>query len=141
LKDGLTVTIFVKFGSVFKSLLRRYERLKLQIIFNLAPKLPSSKDKDFLKKKTYGKTPGYLTKIKNEIQDEYNLVKEMQIEEQNEKDKQKMLMPEEERAELIAALKRKWEQLHLQYQRETHHNKLDTLGKKNRKENLEKEMD
>lgn len=141
MKDGLTVTIFVKFGSVFKSLLRRYERLKLQIIFNLAPKLPSSKDKDFLKKKTYGKTPGYLTKIKNEIQDEYNLVKEMQIEEQNEKDKQKMLMPEEERAELIAALKRKWEQLHLQYQRETHHNKLDTLGKKNRKENLEKEMD
>jgi len=141
LKDGLTVTIFVKFGSVFKSLLRRYGRLKLQIIFNLAPKLPSSKDKDFLKKKTYGKTPGYLTKIKNEIQDEYNLVKEMQIEEQNEKDKQKMLMPEEERAELIAALKRKWEQLHLQYQRETHHNKLDTLGKKNRKENLEKEMD
>ena len=141
MKDGLTVTIFVKFGSVFKSLLRRYGQLKLQIIFNLAPKLPSSKDKDFLKKKTYGKTPGYLTKIKNEIQDEYNLVKEMQIEEQNEKDKQKMLMPEEERAELIAALKRKWEQLHLQYQRETHHNKLDTLGKKNRKENLEKEMD
>ena len=81
----MTVTIFVKFGSVFKSLLRRYGRLKLQIIFNLAPKLPSSKDKDFLKKKTYGKTPGYLTKIKNEIQDEYNLVKEMQIEEQNEK--------------------------------------------------------
>jgi hypothetical protein len=56
-----------------------------------------------------------LTKIKNEIQDEYNLVKEMQIEEQNEKDKQKMLMPEEERQELIAALKRKWEELHLKY--------------------------
>jgi hypothetical protein len=39
-----------------------------------------------LKKKHYGKTPGYLTKIKNEIQDEYNLVREMQIEEQNERD-------------------------------------------------------
>lgn len=52
-----------------------------------------------------------------------------------------MLMPEEERQELIAALKRKWEQLHLQYQRETHHSKLDTLGKKNRKETLEKELD
>ena len=94
-----------------------------------------------LKKKTYGKTPGYLTKIKNEIEDEYNLVREMQIEEQNERDKQKMLMPEEERQELIAALKRKWESLHLQYQKETHHGKLDTLGKKNRKENLEKELD
>jgi len=68
-----------------------------------------------LKKNTYGKTPGYLTKIKNEIEDEYNLVREMQIEEQNERDQQKMLMPEEERQELISALKRKWESLHLQY--------------------------
>lgn len=111
------------------------------LLILIAPKLPANKDKDFLKKKTYGKTPGYLTKIKNEIQDEYNLVKEMQQDEQNERDRQKMLMPEEERQELIAALKRKWEQLHLQYQKETHHNKLDTLGKKNRKENLEKELD
>lgn len=111
------------------------------LLILIAPKLPANKDKDFLKKKTYGKTPGYLTKIKNEIQDEYNLVKEMQQDEQNERDRQKMLMREEERQELIAALKRKWEQLHLQYQKETHHNKLDTLGKKNRKENLEKELD
>lgn len=50
-------------------------------------------------------------------------------------------MPEEERQELIAALKKKWEVLHLDYQRESHHANLDTLGKKNRKENLEKEMD
>jgi len=56
--------------------------------------------------------PKYVTKIKNEIEDEYNLVREMQIEEQNERDKQKMLMPEEERSELIAALKKKWEVLH-----------------------------
>ena len=107
----------------------------------LAPKLPVSKDKDYLKKKTYGKTPQYLTKIKNEIEDEYNLVREMQIEEQNERDRQKFLMPEEERQELIAALKKKWETLHQDFQRESHHKQLDTLGKKNRKETLEKEMD
>lgn len=46
-----------------------------------APKLPAQKDKDMLKKKTYGKVPKYVTKIKNEIEDEYNLVREMQIEE------------------------------------------------------------
>ena len=62
-----------------------------------APKLPANKEKDFLKKQTYGKVPKYVTKIKTEIEDEYNLVREMQIEEQNERDKQKMLMPEEER--------------------------------------------
>ena len=48
---------------------------------NLAPKLPGAKDKDYLKKKNYGKVPKYVTKIKGEIEDEYNLVREMQIEE------------------------------------------------------------
>ena len=62
-----------------------------------APKLPATKEKDMLKKKTYGQVPKYVTKIKNEIEDEYNLIREMQIEEQNERDRQKMLMPEEER--------------------------------------------
>jgi len=80
-----------------------------------APKLPGNKDKDYLKKKTYGKTPKYLTNIKNEIEDEYNLVREMQIEEQAEEDRRKYLMPEEERSELIAALKKKWEVLHIEY--------------------------
>jgi len=40
-----------------------------------------------LKKKNYGKTPGFLQKIKKEIEDEYQLVREMQIEEENERDK------------------------------------------------------
>jgi len=80
-----------------------------------APKLAGNKDKDFLKKKNYGKTPAYLTNIKNEIEDEYNLVREMQIEEQAEEDRRKYLMPEAERNDLIAALKKKWEVLHIEY--------------------------
>ena len=39
--------------------------------YGIAPKMPANKDKDFLKKKTYGKVPQYLEKIKNEINDEY----------------------------------------------------------------------
>lgn len=46
-----------------------------------APKLPQNNQKDYLKKKSYGQVPKYMTKIKNEIEDEYNLVREMQIEE------------------------------------------------------------
>lgn len=106
-----------------------------------APKLPAQKDQDFLKKKTYGQVPKYVNKIKAEIEDEYNLVREMQIEEQNEKDRQRMLMPEEERQELIAALKKKWDQLMRKYQQESHHGKMSTIGKKGRKEVLEAEMD
>lgn len=52
-----------------------------------------------------------------------------------------MLMPEEERAELIAALKKKWEALHHEFQKISHHGKLDTLGKRMKKEQLEKDMD
>ena len=37
----------------------------------LAPKLPENKEKDFLKKNTYGKVPKYMEKLKKEIEDEY----------------------------------------------------------------------
>lgn len=106
----------------------------------IAPKLPANKDKDFLKKKTYGKVPQYLEKIKKEIDDEYQLVREMQIEEENERDRQKFVLPEDERQQLIAALKKKWEIVHKEYQEITHIQKIDTIGKKNKKENCEKEL-
>jgi len=93
-----------------------------------------------LKKKTYGKVPQFLQKIKREIEDEYQLVREMQIEEENERDRQKFLLDEQERNELIAALKKKWEVVHKEYQTLTHKGKLDTLGIKNKKESCEKEL-
>mmetsp|Transcript_11224 Transcript_11224/g.18895 ORF Transcript_11224/g.18895 Transcript_11224/m.18895 type:complete len:100 (-) Transcript_11224:334-633(-) len=52
-----------------------------------APKLPQNKDKDYLKKRNYGKVPKYLQKIKGEIEDEYQLVREMQIEEEADMDR------------------------------------------------------
>ena len=60
----------------FKKILMN-QPLHLFYCTSAAPKLPGNKDKDYLKKKTYGKTPKYLTNIKNEIEDEYNLVREM----------------------------------------------------------------
>ena len=51
------------------------------ILTEIAPKLPAPREQDMLKKRTYGKIPKYVTKIKQEIEDEYNLVREMQIEE------------------------------------------------------------
>ena len=43
------------------------------------------------------------------------MVKEMQIEEDLEKEKQKYLLPENEKKELIDALKKKWEIVHKEY--------------------------
>ena len=81
-----------------------------------------------------------MQKIKNEIEDEYQLVREMQIEEENERDKEKFLMNDDERKELINALKKKWEVVHHEYQTLTHKSKFDTLGIKNKKEDCEREL-
>lgn len=96
-------------------LLKTFLQVPIQILTYLAPKLPTNKDSDMLKKKNYGKVPRFMEKIKNEIEDEYQLVREMQIEEENERDKQKFLLPDDERKELIAALKKKWEIVHREY--------------------------
>ena len=84
-----------------------------------------NKDKDYLKKKNYGKVPRFVEKIKKEIEDEYQLVREMQIEEQEEQDRRKyrrpflifarFLLSDEERNELISALKKKWEVVHQEF--------------------------
>jgi hypothetical protein len=50
------------------------------------------------------------------------------------------LLPDQERNELIAALKKKWEIVHRDYQTLTHKGKLDTLGIKNKKEGCEREL-
>lgn len=80
-----------------------------------APNVPQAQGRDYLKKKNYGRVPKYLQKIKQEIEDEYQLVREMQIEEEADMDRQKFLMDETEKAELIAALKKKWEVTHKEY--------------------------
>ena len=65
----------------------------------------------------------------------------MQIEEENERDKQKFLLQDTERQELIAALKKKWDIVHKQYQEITHIQKIDTIGLRKKKEGCEKELE
>jgi len=67
------------------------------------------------------------------------MVREMQIEDEAELDRQKFLMNEEEKHELIAALKKKWEVVHKEYQTLTHKEK-DTLRLKVKFERCEQEL-
>lgn len=85
--------------------------------------------------------PKYLTKIKKEIDEEYQIVKEMQTQEEEMKEKERYLIPDEERKLLIDSLKKKWDILHHEYQGIiTRVSKTNPLGLKTMKENLEKEM-
>ena len=94
------------------------------------PKNATKEKVNYLAKRTYGKVPKYISKVKTDIGDEYQIVKDLHIQEEDEKMREKYLMPDDERRDLIAALKKKWEIVHKKYQEITHITKIDTLGLK-----------
>ena len=49
--------------------------------------MPTNKEKDYLKKKNYGRVSRFVENIKKEIEDEYQLVRELAFEEQNERER------------------------------------------------------
>merc|ERR1719335_1177908 len=79
-----------------------------------APKKPAQGAKDYLHKEDYGKVPKYLNHIKQDIDAEYEYIRQLQAQEDDEKNG------------LIMGLKAKWEAVNTDYQATTHLTKLDT---------------
>lgn len=102
-----------------------------------APKKVSEGAKDYLNKQDYGKVPTYLKNIKQDIEAEYEYIRQLQEQEEEERASMLRPMPEDHRLELIAGLKAKWEQVNTEYQATTHLTVLDTTGKVARKEKYE----
>lgn len=69
----------------------------------------------FVHKPEYGKVPEYLTKIKKEIADEYEYIKQVQDKQNVQEGRDVQLLSEHERTELLNALKAKWNDLNAQY--------------------------
>jgi len=105
-----------------------------------APKNVSQGGRDYLKKADYGRTPTYLTHIKNDIKEEMDYIGELQRQQAEYNTSQVKPLSEEERQYLIHGLKAKWEQVNTEYQASTHMTKLDTIGKTKRKEKYEAEL-
>lgn len=104
------------------------------------PKKAASGTKDFLNKEDYGKTPKYLTHIKNDIDNEFQYIKALQ-EQQLELTRSRVQpMEEAERLQLIEGLKARWESVNHDYQSITHLTTLDTVGKIKKKEKYEAEL-
>jgi len=103
-----------------------------------APKKVGVEVKDYLHKEDYGKVPTYLTKIKTDIQEEYDYIRRLQEEEERMiiESQQRTLTGEEQYA-LIEGLKAKWEKVNTDYQATTHITLMDSIGKKIRKEKYE----
>jgi len=105
-----------------------------------APKKVTQGAKDYLVKDDYGKVPKYLRHIKADIDAEYDYIRQLQEQDEEERNSGMQQMPEEQRLSLMAGLKAKWESVNTEYQGATHLTVLDSAGKKYRKEKYEAEL-
>jgi hypothetical protein len=105
-----------------------------------APKKTQQGVKEYLSKEDYGKVPKYLQHIKQDIEAEYEYIRQLEEQEREAQNSQVRGLGEDERLSLIAGLKAKWESVNTEYQASTHLTKLDTIGKIKRKEKYEAEL-
>ena len=107
-----------------------------------APKKKAD-EPQYRNKEDYGKVPAYLSYVQDEIQQEKEYMrtlieKERQAEDANQPHVR--MLSEEDRVELLSALKSKWADTNHKYQLMAHQTTLDTLGKIKRKEYYENEL-
>jgi hypothetical protein len=103
------------------------------------PKKTVSKEVNYLKKQDYGKIPGYMSRVKEQIQSEYRMIEEMQSSTRAEHQDTVDVLSESERERLLAGLKANWEAVNKEYQ--TLSFTLDTPAKKKRKEDYEAQLE
>jgi hypothetical protein len=96
-------------------------------IILMAPKKRHTEKTDYLVKRNYGKVPEYLSKLKNEIENEYKTIREMQLRTDEEEAKKKKSLNEDEVASLREGLQKKLGQIKMQYGVLTHKKSFDTL--------------
>lgn len=97
-----------------------------------------------MRKEDYGKVPAYLKEIARELEKEREILKQFVADTYSDGTQKSETLEElsdTERASLLVSLKSRWEELNCEYQKMAHLVELDTLRKKKRKEELEKELD
>ena len=111
--------------------------------YHVVPKSTVSKELNYLKKEDYGKVPEYLTKVREEIQRENDMIDrcvEMQMGMADKEPENFEEMSDFERQDLILSLKDKWDAVNARYQKITHLVQLDNNCQIRRKEQLEAEL-
>lgn len=88
----------------------------VEVILN-APKKTNAEAIKYVNKKDYGKVPKYLKKVQQDIQMETEILQEYLTEmEAKNPEYDGEALPEQDREELIKALKRKWGHVNRKYQ-------------------------
>lgn len=107
------------------------------------PKRTKAPELNYMKKEDFGKVPGYLTQVKEEIRRENEMIERYVKQQMGEIERTPESFEEltqDERDDLLDALKSKWEYVNSQYQKFTHLIVLDTAGQIRRKEQYETEL-
>jgi hypothetical protein len=109
------------------------------------PKRIAKEEQNFLEKSSYGKVPSYLNRVKDDIDNEKQIIESCVHKQQKSKDEkivesQYVEMDERDRQELLNALKEKWDFVNSKYQKICHRVAIDSLGDINRKEEQEAEL-
>lgn len=103
----------------------------------------------YIEKETYGKVPAYLNEVKKAIVKEKQLVdkcvreeymKEMEDGFEQQQQEEIDILDDEDRLNLIHALKTKWDYVNSKYQKICHRVSIDSLGDIKRKEAQEAEL-
>mmetsp|Transcript_12361 Transcript_12361/g.29195 ORF Transcript_12361/g.29195 Transcript_12361/m.29195 type:complete len:239 (+) Transcript_12361:84-800(+) len=103
------------------------------------PKKPVSTRVNYLAKQDYGQVPAYLGRVKQQIQEEYRMIEDMQNSNQPQEEDDIELVTDDERNKLLEGLKANWEAVNKEYQ--TLSFTLDTPAKKKRKEEYEAQLE
>ncbi len=94
-------------------------------------------------KKDYGKTPEYLHHLKEELRKEESLIESEimnKLDGEGNSESNEIELPEEERKELLVALKKKWDIVNSQYQKICHRTNLEHRQREYKKK-LESQLD
>jgi hypothetical protein len=110
----------------------------LEAMHTMPPRRPQTEELA-TQRPTFGKVPPYLRQIKKHVEDEYAALHSLSDGKDAGQNTRMQPLSEPERAELLAGLKKKWEEAHKQYQRLTFN--IDTTAKTQKKEGLEVEME
>ena len=97
----------------------------------------------YTQKTDYGRVPGYLDRVKQEVAIEKEYIDSVLAQEQEylrSMEPRVSVLPEDERQRLLKNLKAKWEVVNKEYQTMTHLVTPDTIGKVRRKEEFEAEL-
>ncbi len=97
----------------------------VDVILSSTKKKPQTTN--YLNKRTYGKVPEYLSKIREDIEKEYKTIREMQIRNEEDEAKKKKNLSSEEVECLREGLQKRLAQVKKEYGNITHKTLFDTL--------------